>query len=448
MTVTFLENDNASDTVSTFQISPLDQSEDLTPFADLSPAFSDPGYTFAGWNTAANGTGTSYADGAIYSFSGSVVLYAQWSSVPSIKTVTFLENDSSLDTVSTFQIGSAAEDLTPFADLSPAFSDPGYTFAGWNTAANGTGTSYADGAIYSFSGSVVLYAQWNPLPSSTITFNDNGGAGSVSSLSAPSGASITLPSGSGLSFSGYSFSGWNTAANGSGTPYSAAQSFQVGSSETLYAQWAAVSGSNNSSPGSTSDVTPTTTPSVTVNFAANGGSGSLATLEGTSGENLILPSPSSVVRVGYTLTSWNTEANGNGVSYKPGASVNLSSSVTLYAQWTSTGAAPAVLYGAIGEFPKDSTTLSPSLERQVRDLATFLKAKHYTVVKLYGYTAATGLASLDHSLSTGRAQTVAGYLRVALGSLKVSGVSIKAAGEGSLTGKSSPLYSRVEVFVS
>jgi outer membrane protein OmpA-like peptidoglycan-associated protein len=147
------------------------------------------------------------------------------------------------------------------------------------------------------------------------------------------------------------------------------------------------------------------------------------------------------------LTSWNTEADGKGTSYKPGASVGLAASVTLYAQWTSTGA-PAVLYGAIGEFAKNSTTLSVSLKRQVRELATVMKEKHYTKVKLYGYSAATGLATLDRTLSDARASRVASYLRVELNSLKVTGVSVEAAGEGSFAGKTSSLYSRVEVFVS
>jgi outer membrane protein OmpA-like peptidoglycan-associated protein len=148
------------------------------------------------------------------------------------------------------------------------------------------------------------------------------------------------------------------------------------------------------------------------------------------------------------LASWNTEANGKGTSYEPGASVGLSTSVTLYAQWTSTGSAPAVLYGAIGDFAKNSTTLSVSLEHQVRELATLMKTKRYTKVKLYGYTAATGLATLDRSLSDARASRVASYLRGELRSMKVVGVSVEAAGEGSVAGRTSSLYSRVEVFVS
>ena len=44
------------------------------------------------------------------------------------------------------------------------FSQNGYTFAGWNTAANGSGTAIAAGASYTPSGNVTLYAQWNRIP--------------------------------------------------------------------------------------------------------------------------------------------------------------------------------------------------------------------------------------------------------------------------------------------
>lgn len=42
-----------------------------------------------------------------------------------------------------------------------AFAKTGCTFAGWNTAANGSGTTYSDGQAYSFAADLVLYAQWN-----------------------------------------------------------------------------------------------------------------------------------------------------------------------------------------------------------------------------------------------------------------------------------------------
>src|ERR1700735_4630047 len=67
-----------------------------------------------------------------------------------IHVVTFYENDNGSDAVSTYQEGTASQDLTTFSSLSVPFSNSGYTFDDWNTEANGSGTSYADGATYSF----------------------------------------------------------------------------------------------------------------------------------------------------------------------------------------------------------------------------------------------------------------------------------------------------------
>jgi uncharacterized repeat protein (TIGR02543 family) len=40
------------------------------------------------------------------------------------------------------------------------FTRTNYTFSGWNTAANGSGTAYANGATYPFTSDATLYAQW------------------------------------------------------------------------------------------------------------------------------------------------------------------------------------------------------------------------------------------------------------------------------------------------
>jgi uncharacterized repeat protein (TIGR02543 family) len=36
----------------------------------------------------------------------------------------------------------------------------GFTFSGWNTAADGSGTDYAAGATYGGGASLILYAKW------------------------------------------------------------------------------------------------------------------------------------------------------------------------------------------------------------------------------------------------------------------------------------------------
>lgn len=72
---------------------------------------------------------------------------------PTSYTVTFDANGGTGTTAA--QTASASGALT-----ANGFSKAGYTFAGWNTAANGTGVAYADGASYPFSSSTTLFAQW------------------------------------------------------------------------------------------------------------------------------------------------------------------------------------------------------------------------------------------------------------------------------------------------
>ena len=53
----------------------------------------------------------------------------------------------------------------------------GYTFAGWNTAANGSGTAYAASATFMIAAAhVTLYAQWT-INTYTVTYNGNGNTG-------------------------------------------------------------------------------------------------------------------------------------------------------------------------------------------------------------------------------------------------------------------------------
>ena len=54
----------------------------------------------------------------------------------------------------------------------------GYTFNGWNTAAGGTGTSYAAGATFTISADTTLYAQWTPT-TYTVTYSGNGNTGGI-----------------------------------------------------------------------------------------------------------------------------------------------------------------------------------------------------------------------------------------------------------------------------
>jgi hypothetical protein len=234
-TVTFSENASASDSVTAFETGTSPKS--LTLIQDLSPSFSDAGYTFEGWNTSADGSGASYPDGSTYPFNVDIGLFAQWIAFPEVHTVTFSENASASDSTSTYLSASAPTPLTLFANLQPEFVNTSHSFAGWNTSRDGSGISYSDGAQLSFKLDLVLYAQWTLAIVDTFSFNANGGNGSVASISAAPGSTLTVPGQTGLIRAGFVLNNWNTNANGSGTKYLVGAHVTVTASILLYAQW-------------------------------------------------------------------------------------------------------------------------------------------------------------------------------------------------------------------
>jgi len=170
-----------------------------------------------------------------------LILYARWTTQPTY-TVTYNGNLSTG--------GSALIDTTNYTtgQTITVFDQgtlvrAGYTFNGWNTASNGSGTSYTATQTFSMgSANVTLYAQWTALPTYTVTYNDNtSSSGSVPTDPASyyTGQTVPVLSNSGnLKKTGYSFGGWNTAANGSGTTYAVGETFSMGSGNTtLYAYW-------------------------------------------------------------------------------------------------------------------------------------------------------------------------------------------------------------------
>ena len=67
-----------------------------------------------------------------------------------------------------------------------SFTRVGYSFNGWNTASDGSGTDYSDQQSVLNIGNTVLYAKWLA-NTYTITFDANGGKVNNSSVSAGSG---------------------------------------------------------------------------------------------------------------------------------------------------------------------------------------------------------------------------------------------------------------------
>ena len=116
------------------------------------------------------------------------------------------------------------------------------TFGGWNTAANGSGTGYVGGSTFAINASATLYAQWMPIPTFNVFYNGNGNTGGTPPTDGNAyvaGATVTALGNNGnLVKTGSTFSGWNTAANGSGISYAIGTAFAIGSGNmTLFAKW-------------------------------------------------------------------------------------------------------------------------------------------------------------------------------------------------------------------
>jgi uncharacterized repeat protein (TIGR02543 family) len=122
----------------------------------------------------------------------------------------------------------------------------GYTFNGWNTLANGTGTAQAAASTFAMANAAVtLYAQWTLIPTYSVTYNGNGNTGGAvptDGATYANGATVTVLGNTGsLVKTGYTYNGWNTLANGTGTARAAASTFAMGNAAViLYAQWTAV----------------------------------------------------------------------------------------------------------------------------------------------------------------------------------------------------------------
>ncbi|NCC12124.1 MAG: hypothetical protein EOM32_02005 [Spirochaetia bacterium] len=336
------------------------------------------GYSFAGWNTQANGTGTNYGDKASYSIgAGTVILYAQWT--PRSYTVTFDEQGGTTPNPTSKTV---AYDST-YGDLAATLRS-GYTFTGWYTQMS-DGTKIENATIVSTETDHTLYAHWTPT-SYTITYDLDGGTNAVTN---PPSYTIDTPT---LTLAeptkpNYTFDGWYASSAFSGSPVTSILKGSTGA-KAFYAKWTPTSytityyldgGANAAlNPGSYTIVTPAITlddptkthydfwgwyetssfsgtPITTIDtgssgaktlyakwlptyylviFKANGGSSFMDdqsiryTYQATLNANAF-------TRTGYSFAGWNTQADGLGTSYADQASITMGNeNLTLYTQWT------------------------------------------------------------------------------------------------------------------
>ena len=378
------------------------------------PTASEPGYNFDGWYTAAQGGTLVGMGGASFTPTSSMTLYAKWTAATSV--VTYVGNGGVVSpATSSYTTGSSPMTL-------PTPTQSGFTFDGWFTAPQGGSFVGMGGNSYAPASSMTLFAQWTTIPTFNVTFSANGGTGSVSSVSALSGAMVSLPSPDSMSRPGYAFVNWNSLADGSGVTFGPNSSFTLTSPMTLYAQWHQL-------------------PAATLSFALNGAHGTVAAISAYAGASEILPAPPALARPGYVFTGWNTHADGTGSMFASGVTMTLSTSLTLYAQWS--GHAPAQLERPIGPFVSTRVAITGALTAQVHQLAALVIRQRRSVVTLYGYTSNASTFQAGQSEGRARAAAVAGALRRALTLMHHGGVRIVVVNEGPAAGASN----RVSVVV-
>ena len=317
-------------------------------YGDL-PTPTRTGYTFASWNTKADGTGTTVTSSTTVNATSNYTLYAMWtknggSQTPATYTVTFGMNGgdtwtsttcpSSKFTLSSLKCTKEVTVSSAYGDL-PTPTRSGYTFAGWNTKADGTGSTVTKTTTVNATGDFTIYAKWTKneeTPTTyTVTFGLNGGD-AWTSTTCPS-SKFTLNSSSCTKIitvnsaygelpvptrTGYTFASWNVKADGTGTTVTDETIVHATSNYTMYAIW-----TKNSEGEPTTDVTYKLT------YNLNGGTGCTSTTqsakEGVSWGTLCSPT-----RKGYTFNGWFTQKTGGA---KITANDPAARDLTVYAQW-------------------------------------------------------------------------------------------------------------------
>ena len=259
------------------------------------------GYTFGGWYTSSGLTGT-----AVKSISttatGNKTYYAKW--MANTYTVTYDGNGSTggstADSVHTYN---TAKNLTAngyekkytvtfnhnYAGTNNKTETAAYTFGGWNTKADGSGTAYTDKSSVknltaTNGGTLTLYAKWSPASPVSISYTPTR--------------------------TNYTFAGWYADKACSGSRVDSNGTYIPTAPITLYAKWAG--------------------NKYGVRLHGNGGAGAGLTTY-TYGTNTALPT--GWTRSGYTFKGWydNAQCSGEALTAIPADAVG---DKEYWAKWT------------------------------------------------------------------------------------------------------------------
>lgn len=289
--------------------------------------FTRDGYTFVRWDTAKDGSGTAYGEGKngvgqyVMKPAGND-LYAIWQANPA--SIRYRDDygatGSTPDTT-----GVTGQNVTIAQN---GFTRPGYTFTGWARDRR-TDPSLQPGGRYTLTpGTTTLWAQWKADPAHLI-YNSN--SGSTSQTRRTDGVvdqTLTVIANP-FTRTGYTFTGWNTQADGRGKAYAAGNGFRLVAdaksnpvnTTVLYAQWRI--------------------NRVALKFDPNGGTGGYPDITADAFTTVTIPADAKepkVQRPGFRFTGWAmkpTPGAGDTILSPGKGTVSMPDrgSITVYAQW-------------------------------------------------------------------------------------------------------------------
>jgi len=185
--------------------------------------------------------------------------------------------------------------------------------------ADNNATGGTDGFANAFNNEIKRKGEGGPEPVTTYTvtfdanYGDDGNGTAPGAQTVNVGSNITLPDGSELTKSGYSFGGWNTQNNGEGDNCGVGSQYTPTGNDTLYAKWV---------------------KTFTVTFHTNGGIGEPpATQTLNADSSITLPDQASMTRSGHRFEGWSIKNDGTGNKYNAGSKYTPTGNDTLYAAW-------------------------------------------------------------------------------------------------------------------